>query len=96
MTQKKIRFLFIMSLLELAGLWGCILFSYIMEGSAPITAGLLGLVLMLCSFTGSVYGLFEMKAFRENHERYGIVGTWLHVLIFLILLVLYVIGVIFS
>lgn len=96
MTRKQIRFLFGMSLLELAGLIGCIAISYQMEGNAPAATGLFGLLLLAASFTGSVYGLFFFKRFRENRERYGIVGTWLHGLVFLFLLILYGIGVILA
>lgn len=94
MNRKQIRFLFTMSLLELIALCGCIACAYVMKGNVPVTAGLVGLVLMICSFTGSVYGKFEMKTFKENHNYVGMVGTGLHVIIFLVLIVLYGLGLI--
>lgn len=94
MKPNQIRFLFFMSLLELACLYGCIMFSYMKKGNASLAAGIAGLVLMVCSFIGSVYGMFEMKIFKENHNYIGIVGTRLHMLVFLLLAVLYVVGII--
>ena len=83
-----------MSLLELIVLYGCIMYSYLMKGHVPPAAGIVGLVLMVCSFTGSVYGKFEMKTFKENHNYAGIVGTRLHMLVFLVLIILYAVGLI--
>lgn len=94
MNQRQIRFLFTTSLLELIVLYGCVMYAYLLKGDVPPAAGIVGLVLMACSFTGSVYGRFEMKAFKENHNHMGIVGTRLHMLIFLALLALYVIGLV--
>ena len=94
MNPKQIRILFFMSVLELVCLYGCVMFSYMQKGNAPLAAGIAGLVLMVCSFTGSVYGMFEMRNFKENHNRFGMAGTVLHVLIFLILLILYAVGMI--
>lgn len=94
MKPNQVRILFVMSLLELVCLYGCVMFSYMQKGNASFAAGIAGLVLMVCSFTGSVYGMFEMKIFKENHNHMGIVGTRLHMLIFLLLIILYVIGIV--
>lgn len=94
MNRKQVRFLLAMSLLELIVLYGCIMYSYLMKGHVPPAAGIVGLVLMVCSFTGSVYGKFEMKTFKENHNYAGIVGTRLHMLVFLVLIILYAVGLI--
>lgn len=94
MNRKQVRFLLAMSLLELIVLYGCIMYSYLMKGLVPPAAGIVGLVLMVCSFTGSVYGKFEMKTFKENHNYAGIVGTRLHMLVFLVLIILYAVGLI--
>lgn len=94
MNQKQIRFLFVTSLLESAALFGCIMYAYMCKGDVPPATGLVGLVLMVCSFVGSVYGRFEMKNFKENHTVDGIVGTRLHMLIFLALMILYVMGLV--
>lgn len=94
MKPNQIRILFFMSLLELICLYGCIMFSCVQKGNASLIAGAAGLILMVCSFTGSVYGMFEMKIFKENHNHIGIVGTRLHMLIFLLLILLYVVGMI--
>ena len=94
MNQKKVRFLFTMSLLELIVLYGCVMYAYMMKGNVPSAAGIVGLVLMVCSFTGSVYGRFELKTFKENRNHMGIVGTRLHMLIFLALLAFYVVGLV--
>lgn len=57
-----------------------------------MAAGVVMLVLMVFSFTGSVYGIFEMKAFKENHNHMGIAGACIHVLVFLIIMILYIVG----
>lgn len=93
MKQKQIRILFFSSLFELVCLYGCVMFSYLQKGNASLIAGAAGLILMVCSFIGSVYGMYEMKIFKENHNHIGIVGTRLHMLIFLLLIILYVIGI---
>ena len=94
MNQKQVRFLFMMSLLELIVLYGWVMCAYMLKGDVPPAAGIVGLVLMACSFTGSVYGKFEMKAFKENHNHMGIVGTRLHMIIFLVLLAIYTAGLV--
>ncbi|MDO5409691.1 MAG: hypothetical protein Q4F21_04470 [Lachnospiraceae bacterium] len=94
MKPKQIRFLFIMSLLEAAGLGICVLYAYARGGNVPLAAAAAGLVLMVCSFTGSVFGSFYRKTFKENHNHAGRIGTALHLLVFLALLVLYIIGMI--
>lgn len=94
MNRRQIRFLFAMSLLELIVLYGCVMYACFMKGNVPLATGVVGLILMVCSFIGSVYGGFEMKTFKENRNFAGIVGTRLHMLIFLIIVVFYVMGLI--
>lgn len=96
MKPRQIRFLFFMSLAELIGMYGCVMLSYMEKGNAPLAAGIVGLVIMACSFIGSVYGMFEMKIFKENHNYIGIVGTRLHMLVFLFVIILYAAGIVLS
>jgi uncharacterized membrane protein len=93
MNQKQVWFLFIMSWVELAGLFGCVIFAYLQKGNSPLAIGIVGLFLMAGSFIGSVYGRYEMKAFKENHNLMGVVGTWLHMVIFVLMILLYVLGI---
>lgn len=92
MNRKQVRFLFAMSLLELIVLCGCVMYACMMKGHVPLAAGIAGLILMICSFTGSVYGKYEIKTFKENHNYMGIIGTRLHMFIFLVLIIFYVMG----
>lgn len=94
MNRRQIRFLFVMSLLELIVLYGCIMYAYLMKGDVPLATGVVGLILMICSFIGSVYGKFEMKTFKDNRNYAGIIGTRIHMLIFLVVIVLYAMGLI--
>lgn len=92
MEARKVRFLFIMSLLELIAVYGCIMYSYMKKGNVPVLVGAAGLILLACSFVGSVYGLFERKNFKENHNYIGLAAMVIHLLVFLGLFALYIAG----
>ena len=95
MNRKQIKYLFAAAAAELAALYGCILYYYIKAGQAPLAAGAVCLLVMVCSFIGSVYGSFSMKSFKENKSLMGMGATWIHRIVFLLLIILYGIGYIF-
>ena len=92
MSPKQIKMLVGMSLAEVIGVCGSIFYAYCRQGQVSISAGLLGLLLMISAFTGSVYGFYYRNEFKENRNLAARAATAAHAAVFLFLLFLYAAG----
>lgn len=92
MSPKQIKILVGMSLVEVLGVCCSIFYAYRRQGQVSIAAGLLGLLLMMSAFTGSVYGFYNRNEFRENRNMTARAATAAHAVVFLFLLILYTAG----
>lgn len=92
MSPKQIKMLVGMSLVEVLGVCGSIFYAYCRQGQVSISAGLLGLLLMISAFIGSVYGFYNRNEFRENRNIAARAATAAHAAVFLFLLILYAAG----
>lgn len=92
MSPKQIKILIGMSLAEVIGVCGSVFYAYCRQGQVSISAGLLGLLLMISAFTGSVYGLYYRNEFKENKNLAARAATAAHAAVFLFLLILYAAG----
>ena len=92
MSPKQIKMLVGMSLAEVIGVCGSIFYAYCRQGQISISAGLLGLLLMISAFTGSVYGFYYRNEFKENKNLTARAATAAHAAVFLFLLFLYAAG----
>lgn len=96
MNRREIKIFIYMSLVELTGLLGCIWYSYLHKGSAPLGAGVLGMLLLACSFTGSMMGLFARKQFRDSRNYVCKICSAVHMLVCIGFLALYMMGIFLS
>ena len=92
MSPKQIKMLIGMSLAEVMGVCGSIFYAYCRQGQVSISAGLLGLLLMISAFIGSVYGFYYRNEFKENRNLAARAATAAHAAVFLFLLFLYAAG----
>lgn len=92
MNRKEIKVFIYMSLLELVGLVGSICYAYLHKGTAPLAVGILGLLLLACSFTGSTLGLFARKQFRDSRNYVAKASLAVHMLVCIGFLALYMMG----
>ena len=92
MSPKQIKILIGMSLAEVIGVCGSVFYAYCRQGQVSISAGLLGLLLMISAFTGSVYGFYYRNEFKENKNLTAQAATAAHAAVFLFLLFLYAAG----
>ena len=92
MSPKQIKMLIGMSLAEVIGVCGSVLYAYCRQGQVSILAGLLGLLLMISAFIGSVYGFYYRNEFKENRNLAARAATVAHAAVFLFLLLLYAAG----
>lgn len=92
MSPKQIKMLIGMSLAEVMGVCGSIFYAYRRQGQVSISAGLLGLLLMISAFSGSVYGFYYRNEFKENRNLTARAATAAHAAVFLFLLFLYAAG----
>lgn len=96
MNRKEIKIFIYMSLVEPVGLLGCIWYSYLHKGTAPLAAGILGMLLLACSFTGSMMGFFARKQFRDSRNYVGKICSAVHMLVCIGFLTLYMMGLFLS
>lgn len=93
LNKKQIRTLFFSSLLNLAILAVSLCFAYLKNGNVDWKFGLIYFLILGGSFTASVYGQYDYRNMKKNKRHMGIIGTRLHMLALLIVLIFWLMGV---
>ena len=92
LNRKEINRLFFLSILELVGIILSVRFAFIKNGQIPWYFGIIGILLMAISFGGAVYGWGDHKTLKADRRYKGLIGTWIHTFVFIIMLAFYIIG----